>query len=33
MKKRYAYGFLAICGLVLSGCTTGGNKTDDSGAA
>ncbi len=33
MKKRYAYGFLAICGLVLAGCTTGGNKTDDSGAA
>jgi oligopeptide transport system substrate-binding protein len=33
MKKRYAYGFLAICGLVLAGCTTGGNKTDDSVAA
>lgn len=33
MKKRYAYGFLAICGLVLAGCTTGGNKTDGSNAA
>ncbi|HPR80891.1 MAG TPA: peptide ABC transporter substrate-binding protein [Enterococcus sp.] len=33
MKKKYAYGFLAICGLVLAGCTTGANKTDDSGAA
>ncbi len=34
MKKRYAYGFLAICGLVLAGCSTGTDKsTGDSGEA
>ncbi|HCE11952.1 MULTISPECIES: peptide ABC transporter substrate-binding protein [unclassified Enterococcus] len=29
MKNKWAYGLVAVCGLVLAGCTTGG--TDSSG--
>ena len=30
MKKKYALGLLTVCGLVLAGCSTGGNATKSS---
>lgn len=30
MKKKYALGLLTVCGLVLAGCSTGGNSSKSS---
>lgn len=33
MKNKWAYGLVAVCGLVLAGCTTGGSNNSSSGSA
>lgn len=33
MKKSLAYGFVAVCGLALAGCTTGGSSSDSGSAS
>ena len=30
MKKKYALGLLTVCGVVLAGCSTGGNSSKSS---
>jgi oligopeptide transport system substrate-binding protein len=33
MKNKWAYGLVAVCGLVLAGCTTGGSSSSSSESA
>jgi len=27
MKKKWGYGVIAVCGIVLAGCSTGGTSS------
>ena len=33
MKNKWTYGLVAVCSLVLAGCTTGGSNNSSSGSA